>query len=296
MNITCRASAEAWGLEVEPLEPGEAFLTNVQGGKIPLLGKAQLTLKLPSRNIEAIVQLVVADTLGLPELIIGWVDLQRWGILRLEEGEVSSSRKHGVFAVTSAAQEFLNQQTVYLPRRSFKEIDPCDPQYVQKMEVACSLLREQLIRDVPLAFSDRLESHNIASFPPVHVSFREGMEPVKVYTTRPFPLGREDKCKQVIQELIDAGTICEFHGHSDWVSPAFFVRKGLNDVRMVCNLRKLNLATNRYAFPGNTTESIFQQIEHSARVLITMDLLSAYYQLSVAEEDQNLLTFLLLTG
>ena len=143
MNIACRARSEAWGLEVEPLEPGEASLTDVQGGNIPLLGKAQLTLKLPSRNIEATVQLVVADTLGLPELIIGWVDLQRWGILRLEEGEVSASRNHGVFAVTSAAQDFLNKQTVCPPRRSFQEIDPCDPDYIQKMEVACSLLQQQ---------------------------------------------------------------------------------------------------------------------------------------------------------
>ena len=74
MNIACRASAEAWGLQITPLEPGEASLTDVQGGFIPLLGKAQLTLKLPSRSIEATVQLIIADTLGLPELIIGWQD------------------------------------------------------------------------------------------------------------------------------------------------------------------------------------------------------------------------------
>ena len=43
MNIACRASAAAWGLEITPLEPGEASLTDVQGGFIPLLGKAQLT-------------------------------------------------------------------------------------------------------------------------------------------------------------------------------------------------------------------------------------------------------------
>ena len=91
-------------MDIEDLEPGEASLTDVQGGNIPLLGKAKLTLKLPSRNIEATVSLVVADTLGLPELIIGWMDLQHWGILRLEEGEVSGSRNHGIFAVTSAAQ------------------------------------------------------------------------------------------------------------------------------------------------------------------------------------------------
>ena len=227
MNIACKASAEAWGLEVAPLDPGEVSLTDVQGGSIPLLGKAQLTLKLPSRNIEATVQLVVADTLGLPELIIGWVDLHRWGILRLEEGEVpASSRQHGVFMVSSAAQDFLNKQTVFPPRRSFKEIDPCDPQYVQKMEVQCSLLRQQLLDDVPLAFSDQLSSDNVANFPPLRVKVREGMEPVKVFTARPFPLGREARCREVINDLLSAGTIMKYEGHSDWVSPAFFVRKG----------------------------------------------------------------------
>ena len=40
MNIACKASAEAWGLEVAPLDPGEVSLTDVQGGSIPLLGKA----------------------------------------------------------------------------------------------------------------------------------------------------------------------------------------------------------------------------------------------------------------
>ena len=37
LNICCRASAEAWGLEIEELGPGEASLTDVQGGQIPLL-------------------------------------------------------------------------------------------------------------------------------------------------------------------------------------------------------------------------------------------------------------------
>ena len=32
LNICCRASAEAWGLHIEELGPGEASLTDVQGG------------------------------------------------------------------------------------------------------------------------------------------------------------------------------------------------------------------------------------------------------------------------
>ena len=89
MNICCCASDEAWGLKIEELGPGEASLTDVQGGQIPLLGKATIPLTLPSRKLDTSVSLVVADTLGLEELIIGWMDLQRWGILKLEKGEVT---------------------------------------------------------------------------------------------------------------------------------------------------------------------------------------------------------------
>merc|ERR1711954_226076 len=178
LHICCRASAEAWGLQIEELGPGEASLTDVQGGQIHLLGKATIALTLPSRKLETSVSLVVADTLGLEELIIGWMDLQRWGILKLEEGEVSSDEYNGIFAITPAAQKFLDTQTVYPPKKTFDEIDPCDPCYVEKMEVACSLLWEQLLKDVPLAFSDQLEPQNVVNFPPVRVSVREDMAPV----------------------------------------------------------------------------------------------------------------------
>ena len=70
------------------------------------------------------------------------------------------------------------------------------------------------------------------------------MKPVKIFTARPFPLGREEKCKAVIANLLEADTIQEFHGQTDWCSPAFFVWKGAEDVRMVVDLRRLNVATN----------------------------------------------------
>ena len=37
-------------------------------------------------------------------------------------------------------------------------------------------------------------------------------------------------------------------------------------------------------------------MQHTVRILISLDLLSAYFQLAVAPEDQRLLTFLLPTG
>merc|ERR1712114_146513 len=122
LNTCCRASAEAWGLQIEELEAGKVSLTDVQGGQIPLIGKATIALTLPSRQLETSVSLVVADTLGLKELIIGWMDLQRWGILQLEEDEVAGVGNQGVLAMTSSAQKFLVTQKIYPPKTELVEI------------------------------------------------------------------------------------------------------------------------------------------------------------------------------
>merc|ERR1712025_1523432 len=94
------------------------------------------------------------------------MDLQRWGILQLVEEEVSGVENQGVLAITSSVQKFLATQKVYPPKTELVEIDPCDPGYAEKMEIACSQLREQLLREVPLAFADHLETQNVVSFPP----------------------------------------------------------------------------------------------------------------------------------
>ena len=276
LNIACKASCLKWGLHIEQLDPGEASLTDVQGSSIPLLGKASINLSLPSRGLDTSLSLVVSDTLGLKDLIVGWQDLQKWGVLQLPEGEVPGEGSQRVFAISPASQRFLDSQQVFPPKRTYQEIDPADPNYIQKMETACAILRQQLLEDVPLAFSDQLQPSNVVDAPPVRINIRDDMKPV---SARPFPLGREDKCKSVIADLIKADTIQEFHGQSEWCSPAFFVRKGAEDVRMVVNHRRLNVATNRFGYPFESTESVFQKMEHSARVLITLDLLSAYFQM-----------------
>ena len=119
---------------------------------------------------------------------------------------------------------------MFPPKRRYQEIDPADPNYIQKMETACAILRQQLLEDVPLAFSDQLQPSNVVDAPPVRINIRDDMKPIKIFTARPFPLGRKDKCKSVIADLIKADTIQEFHGQSEWCSPAFFVRKGAEDV------------------------------------------------------------------
>ena len=175
MNIVCRASSDLWGLDVIPLKPNEASLTDVQGRNIPLLGKATIALTLPERGLDISLDVVVSDTLGLPDLIVGWQELQRWGVLQLLDEEVpGDGAQGGVFAISAESQRFLDQQKVYPPAKTYKEIDPSDPNYLEKMEVACSLLRHQLLSDVPLAFSDTLQPKHMVNAPPIKINIKGG--------------------------------------------------------------------------------------------------------------------------
>ena len=72
MNIACKDSCALWGLEIMPLGEGEASLTDVQGRAIPLVGKATIALTLPGRGLDISLDIVVSDTLGLSDLIVGW--------------------------------------------------------------------------------------------------------------------------------------------------------------------------------------------------------------------------------
>ena len=170
LNIASKASCLRWGLQIQELAPGEANLSDV-------LGKTTISLSLPARGLHTTLSLVVSDTLGLQDLIVGWRDLQKWGVLQLQDEEVSGEGEQGVFAITPAARQFLRDQSVFPPQRTFKEIDPADPQYIHKMESACAVVRKQLLEDVPLAFSDTLEPCNVVDTPPVRIHIRDGMTP-----------------------------------------------------------------------------------------------------------------------
>ena len=147
-----RRSSEQWGLEIRPLQPNEAPLTDVQGRNIPLLGKSTVDLTLVERGLDISLDVVVSDALGLPDLIVGWQVLREWGVLQLLDEETSGDGEQGIYAISQESQRFLDTQTVYPPKKSYTEIDPSDPDYIEKMEVACSLIRQQILTDVPLAF------------------------------------------------------------------------------------------------------------------------------------------------
>ena len=98
-------------------------------------------------------------------------------------------------------------------------------------------------------------------------------------------MGREQDCKQLLQQLLEADIIERFHSPSNWCSHAFFVNKAGGGIRMVVDLRHVNQAAPRCA-------EIFRGLPSKATCLLVLDLLQSFFQLRVTPEDKHLLVYL----
>ena len=112
----------------------------------------------------------------------------------------------------------------------------------------------------------------------------------------PYPKGREDQCRSLENELMSSTTIIRFDKPTEWTHQGFFIPKGADKVRLVVDLKALNLATERVGYPMTSSKDIFHQIPPSARVFISFDLLHSFFQVRVAEEDWPLLAFVIPSG
>ena len=76
VNLVSGTNCRDWGISVESLEPGEGHLFDIQGCLIPVLGRANIDIFLPSRGISASVSVRVVDVPSLEGLVVGWEALQ----------------------------------------------------------------------------------------------------------------------------------------------------------------------------------------------------------------------------
>ena len=90
--------------------------------------------------------------------------------------------------------------------------------------------------------------------------------------------------KQHVQDLVAQGVLKE--SCSPWASPAVVVMKKDGSVRFCCDYRKLNNVTHRDAYPLPRVEESLDALGH-AQVFSSLDLTAGYFQVAVAEQDQE---------
>ena len=91
----------------------------------------------------------------------------------------------------------------------------------------------------------------------------------------------------------DKRIIKEVKEPTEWCHPIVPVaKKGTTDVRICVDLTKLNKYVRRGAHPVITAHDAVSGVTKNSKYFTTMDAKTGYWQTEIAEEDQELTTFI----
>ena len=105
---------------------------------------------------------------------------------------------------------------------------------------------------------------------------------------RRVPVAMKDEVKNHIEDMLNNGIIRE--SCSPWASPIVLVKKKDGGTRFCIDYRKLNNVTKRDAYPLPRMDDALETLS-GAKYFSTLDLISGYWQVEVAEEDRDKTAF-----
>ena len=111
--------------------------------------------------------------------------------------------------------------------------------------------------------------------------------PIKQHPRR-IPFAHRDESERQIADMLDKGIIRE--STSPWSSPIILVKKKDGEMRFCIDYRKLNSVTIGQAHPLPRVDDILDSLG-DAQYFSTLDLKSAYWQISVDEKDPHKTAF-----
>lgn len=160
----------------------------------------------------------------------------------------------------------------------------------------CHIVGDRIVTLSSPAASPVLEICNAAASSPgcvkgfVHkVQIDESVKPVQ-HKLRRLPLSVREEVSKEINRLLGDGVIEKIDA-SPWVSPIVVTRKKSGEIRVCVDLREPNRAVITDCFPLPHMEDLFTELR-GATVFSQIDLQSAYHQLPLHEESQNLTAFI----
>ena len=106
--------------------------------------------------------------------------------------------------------------------------------------------------------------------------------PIRQHTRR-IPHYQRDEVKKLVQEMLAKNIIQP--STSPWASPVVIVRKKDGSARFCVDYRKLNNITRKDAFPLPRIDETLDTLS-GAQWFSTLDLVSGYWQVEVAENDR----------
>lgn len=128
---------------------------------------------------------------------------------------------------------------------------------------------------------------------PMRIHLREDAKPFAVHTPRLIPRAYQDHVKAELDSMVAQGIIAPAdEDPSPWCHPMVVVPKVGGGVRITTDLSKLNSQVSRPAHPSPTPFAAIRSVDPEAKYFTTIDALCGYWQIPLAEEDQQLTTFI----
>ena len=119
------------------------------------------------------------------------------------------------------------------------------------------------------------------------VDLVSGAKPIFQQPYRAGPEARKTEAAEV-QRMLDAEVIAP--SVSEWASPVLLVLKPDGSLRFCVDYRKLNSVTKRDSYPMPRTDGCIDSLGNAC-LFSTLDCNSGYWQLPIAEGDQEKTTF-----
>ena len=148
------------------------------------------------------------------------------------------------------------------------------------------------LKNLLLEFSDVFDEHLGHTTILTHKINTGNSTPTKQHPRR-LPSAHREKSERQITEMLEKGIIRE--STSPWPSPIILVKKKDGEMRVCIDYRKLNSVTIGHAHALPRVDDILDSLGN-AQYFSTLDLKSAYWQISVDQQDREKTAFVTQRG
>lgn len=128
--------------------------------------------------------------------------------------------------------------------------------------------------------------------PPMRIHLQEGAEPFAIHNPRPVAFPLQQAVQEELASMEAQGIITPAaEAPSEWCHPMVVVPKD-KGVRITVDMSNLNRQVRRPTHPSPTPYDAVRRVDARSRYFTTADALCGYWQMTLAEEDQHLTTFI----
>ena len=109
---------------------------------------------------------------------------------------------------------------------------------------------------------------------------------------------QEKEARRMVEKKIKAGILEEVSWPTKWCSRSFFIEKpgAPGKLCMVTDFKEVNKVLRRPGWPFPSAEKVRKSLDPEDRCFLKVDLVEGYHQVTIREEDRDLMATLLPWG